>query len=84
MMMLDREVLIALFDGEEEAVEALRAQIAEVTKASVTSGAIYAALGRLATKKLVTSRAEIMGKPSRRLFRITAAGREALPRGGKS
>jgi PadR family transcriptional regulator PadR len=56
---------------------AVRREIESVTGREITIGAVYATLDRLEAKRLVISERGV-GQPSRRLFTVTAAGKDAL------
>jgi PadR family transcriptional regulator PadR len=75
----EEQVMIAVLHAGEEAYGmSVRREIEDRTSREVTIGAVYATLDRLEEKGLVASRRSPAAAASRRVFRVTAAGRAAL------
>jgi DNA-binding PadR family transcriptional regulator len=72
---------VTRLDGEAYGVS-IRQEIEKRTGRPVSIGAVYATLGRLADKGLVTFRESdplpVQGGRSRKYFRLTAEGKKAL------
>src|SRR5690242_2842672 len=80
---LELTVLITVAKlGDDAYGLAVRRAVSEQADRDYSVGAIYTTLQRLEDKRLLTSRATdpvpVRGGRSRRLFRITAAGRRAM------
>lgn len=74
---------IARAEGESYGAQ-IRREIEERSGRAVAVGAVYETLARLADRGFVTARVSapqpVQGGRSRKLFRLTAAGRTALAR----
>jgi PadR family transcriptional regulator PadR len=75
----EEQVLLAVLrTGDAAYGMSVRREIEDVTDREISVGATYATLDRLEAKKLVSSRRTTVDGVSRRLFAVTAAGRQAL------
>lgn len=77
----EEQVLVAVLrTGDEAYGMQVRREIEQVTSRDVAIGAVYATLDRLEAKGLVVSarRGDPRGGPSRRVFRLTRSGAQAL------
>lgn len=74
----EEQVMVAVLRKAEEAYGmAVRREIERVARRDVSIGAVYATLDRLESKGLLES-SRRAGEGSRRIFRLTRAGRAAL------
>ena len=75
----EEQVMLAVVHAGADAFGmSVRREIESRTGRDVAIGAVYATLDRLEAKKLISSARPKTGSPSRRIFRITAAGSRAL------
>ena len=75
----EEQVMLAVLHARDDAFGmSVRREIESRTSREVAIGAVYATLDRLEAKKLVTSVRQPGAGGSRRLFRVTAAGKKAL------
>jgi PadR family transcriptional regulator PadR len=75
----EEQVMIAVLHAAADAYGMnVRREIEDRTGRAVTIGAVYATLDRLEAKGLVASRRAGAAGASRRLFRVTPAGKLAL------
>ncbi|HEX5439221.1 MAG TPA: helix-turn-helix transcriptional regulator [Gemmatimonadaceae bacterium] len=76
---LEEQVLVAVLRTRNDSYGMrVRREIEHVTGRDLSIGAVYATLDRLEAKGLVTSGRVAGDGPSRRLFRVSPAGAQAL------